>query len=155
MPSLHKRIFYVQMAFKMEVCVTLAPGQHTPTLSYIWKQFIQLQRPNYDGNFHAWHFKLKTSADIFINWHSGCESSSLCYLKETSCTLWLGISILKDLQKCLLALSCFSEVHSRVGRTFNALWTNVGSGGSGLIWDAEALSVHIRRSFMVELCNSA
>lgn len=69
-------------------------------------------------------------------------------------TLSLGNNFFKDLQK-LPVLSTFPEVQSRLGSTFRALWTRIGSGGSGLIWAAEALWVHIRRSFGVDLSNNA
>lgn len=66
----------------------------------------------------------------------------------------LGNDFFKDLQK-LPVLSGFPELQSRLGSTFKALRTRIGSGGSGLIRAAEALFVHIRRSFGVDLCNKA
>lgn len=74
---------------------------------------------------------------------------------SSALTLSLGNNFFKVLQKLPVILSAFSEVQSRLGSTFRALWTRIGSGGSGLIWAAEALLVHIRRSFGVDLSNNA
>ncbi|TNN74496.1 hypothetical protein EYF80_015276 [Liparis tanakae] len=50
-----------------------------------------------------------------------------------------SMAFLKDLQNLLVALAGLPDVQSRLGSTFKALWTCMGSGESVWMRDAEAL----------------